>query len=197
VHRNAPRTMAHRACAHVLDQGIGNKVIAPKGQQTRALVDDIESVFLDHRWHRLRATEIEKTVAVVDNRQFVERIERHAVRPLECQQRRRRANRARAEPCTGTIRRRRIQRYTGDDQIHALQVTGVSSAHERQRARVCRLTRRAVQAVSQKRVIAGLSFSGCRTVAGFLIGHRNITRSQSAARVRSRQCQAFSTSSSA
>jgi hypothetical protein len=62
------------------EQRIGNEMIAPQGQQTRPLVNDLERVLLDRRGNLFWLAVIEKTVTNIGDGQFVEGIKFHAVR---------------------------------------------------------------------------------------------------------------------
>jgi hypothetical protein len=109
------------------------------------LLDNFVGVLFNRCGCLFRATVIEEAITTIHDGKHVERVELHAVRLFPRHDCRRCTNRAGSESGTRPVGRRRIEGHTDDRHIDVRHVIRVLAAHERQRAAVGGLRRRALQ----------------------------------------------------
>ena len=108
---------------------------------------------LDRGRDALRPAQVPGAVAVIDDREPVERIERPSVGPRPGHLARCGADRPRAEARARPVGRRRVERDAGDGDIHAREVPRVAAAEKAQRAGERRLGLRSLEFPRRKRVV--------------------------------------------
>ncbi|MCY1401673.1 hypothetical protein D9M71_167960 [compost metagenome] len=136
-----------------LEQWIGNEMVAAKRQHRRARIEDVLGVGFDHFGRRLRRTVVEIAIAVVDDRQVIERIKRPRPMPFPGDPGRGGANAPWPEACAGAVAGGRVERHATDGHINAAQVTTVTATHETGDTGVGTFSGRAIKAVTGKGLI--------------------------------------------
>ncbi|MNE74705.1 hypothetical protein D3C80_1708000 [compost metagenome] len=136
-----------------LEQWIGNEMVAAKRQHRRAGIEDVLGVGFDHFGRRLRRTVVEIAIAVVDDRQVIERIKRPRPMPFPGDPGRGGANAPWPEACAGAVAGGRVERHATDGHINAAQVTTVTATHETGDTGVGTFSGRAIKAVTGKGLI--------------------------------------------
>ncbi|MNG11903.1 hypothetical protein D3C84_954740 [compost metagenome] len=136
-----------------LEQRVSNEVIAAKSQHCRASIEDVLGVGLNHFGRRLRRTVVEIAIAVVDDRQVIERIKRPWPVPFPGDPGRGRTNATWSEASAWAVAGGGVERHATDRHINATQVATVTPTHETGDAGVGTFGGRAVKAVTGKGLI--------------------------------------------
>jgi hypothetical protein len=112
-------------------QRIGDEVVAAEGQQHRSRIDDLLRIGLDGCGYFGRIRKIEGQIAVIDDRHLGDRMKIPAVdEPLVGEQRRGRADAARAEARAGPIGRRCVERHAEYCDVDSLEILAVGAPEE-------------------------------------------------------------------
>ena len=119
-----------------LEHRVGDVMIAAERQRRSARRNDFVNVLLDFIGNALGLSVVEIAIAIIDDRQFLERVGLPGPGPRPGNAGADRANRARAESGAGAISCGHIQRDARDGNIDAIEVLAVLSAQETQRAAV-------------------------------------------------------------
>ena len=129
-----------------LQQRIGDEMIAAEREELRAAGDDRRGLRLD-RSRRIPSAwrEVERGVAVVDDRERRERVEAERILRIAVEDRRGAADRLRPEARARPVGRRLVERDAPDHRIDAGEVARVAPPHEGQRAAIGRLHGAALQ----------------------------------------------------
>ncbi len=128
-----------------LERGIGTEMVAPQHQGRRPRLHDARHMRLDHGGDRGRLAPVKGAVAVIRDRQRVERIETPGPDRTPGMLRARPSDRLGTEARAGAVADRQVEGHPRHRHIDPRQVARVLAAEEAQRSCIARLDHRALE----------------------------------------------------